>query len=325
MLGRYYWTWMKNLEDKWREFIDFAAAWPCNGVVLWGLDAWKDAGFGRTLCDYAHERNISVIHGFGLNGYSEGKHICAAIPEARAVIPEKFHDSKEGKRSLAAIYCPSKTAANSMLREMLLAAADAGVDGFNFETGDVDYVTCHCPACLECFNSRNEGENTQKPVSWPIAHINNAVETMIRARPDLWLSAEFAMQKFAPAPYTDSEKLSRLASEIDARCTVVWSEGMAPPQEISSRLAALRRRSGFYIRSGAIHGLEGARRYRWEDELSAIRRLAALKPECMMYRAGAPEDYLAAKMAIAASAMRDPSPGDDRFAQILDKLTGRAV
>ncbi|MEW6354745.1 MAG: hypothetical protein AB1696_00325 [Planctomycetota bacterium] len=319
---RYLWLWLQNLKGDWKPFIDFASEWKCNGVVIWGLDAWKDDKLCREICVYAHERGVDVLHGFGVNGYHEGKHICETIPEAKAVIPEKFHNTENGKWSLDALYCPSNEKAQAAIKEMLLKAADAGIDGFNFETADVDYILCHCPKCEARFKHQSEELHANKPIEWPIEHTNMAVEFLSAERPNLWLCAEYAIQKFDPAPYVGSAKLERLAKEINKRCTVIWCESMAPPQPIAEALIQMRPESGFYIRSGAILGIEGSEKYKWEDELAAMRRLIPLEPKCVMYRSGIPGGYLAAKMAVAAEAMWNPKRADDYFQGVFDRVTG---
>lgn len=316
---RYLWVWLHNLQGDWSRFVDFASEWKCNGVVIWGLDAWDDDKLCRTICEYAHIRGVDVIHGFGLNGYREGKRVCETLPDAKAVIPEKFRDTENGRWSLKAIYCPSNDDAKAKIREMLLKAANAGVDGFNFESADVDYITCHCSKCEARFQNQDEDLQENKPILWPIEHTNEAVELLSKERPGLWLSAEYAVQKFAKAPYVGSANLERLAKEIDTRCAVIWCESQAPPQEIADSLIRLRPESGFYLRSGAIYGLEGAAKYKWEDELASMRRLVPLKPRCIMYRSGLPQGYLAAKMAVAAEAMWDPTRPDAFFKQVFDK------
>lgn len=325
---RYLWIWLPNLEGRWKEFVDFAADWKCTGVVIWGLDGWRDepAGkqrgskaFCRELVRYAHDRGVKVVHGFGLNGYDEGQHVCQRVPEGRAMIPDRLKDTRLGKASLRHVFCPSNAKALDVLREMLLAAADTGLDGYNFETADVDYVTCHCEKCAERFQNADEEEYGRKPPRWCTEQANWAVELLKRERPRLWLSVEFAMQKFGRAPYDNCPGLFLINKEIDPRATVVWAEGTYPPQEICRRLQAERANVGFYIRGGEM-GWARAAEIKPADIVAACRRLATLQPECFMYRSWMPREGWAVNMAVAAEAMRDPEQPDAAFAKLAGEV-----
>lgn len=323
---RILWVWLHNLERHWKDFIDFAADWKCTGVVIWGLDGWKekspdskqlsvDEAFCREVVAYAHARGVQVIHGFGLNGYNEGRYICKQVPAARAVIPDRLKDTSRGKDSVGNIYCPSNPEALKLLRQMLLRAADTGIDGFNFETADVDYITCHCPTCETRFQSANETEGT-KPPRWAIEQVNWAVNLLQVERPKLWLSIELAMQSFGQPPYLDSEPIEQLNKEIDPRATLVWCEGTYPPQPICEKLAAGRDNIGFLIRSAEFKGWEGAKKIKPDDIIDTVGRLWTLHPKCFIYRSWWPRERWVVNMAVAAEAMRDPNQPNARFVQI---------
>jgi len=306
---RFLWVWQKNLDGHWKDYVDFAADWKCTGVVIWGLDGWNEKSgeaFCRELVSYAHTRGVQVIHGFGLNGYDEGRHICKTLPAVNAVIPERLKDTHKGKDSVGNIFCPSSPDALRLLREMLLSAADTGIDGFNFETADVDYITCHCGECERRFQSASETEHENKPPRWSIEQVNWAIELLAKERPKLWLSIEFAMQRFGRPPYLDSALITQLNSEIDSRATVVWAEGTYPPQPICEKLASARRNIGFYIRSAEFMGRDGPHKIKTADIVETMRRLWLLEPQCLMYRSWRPFERWAVNMAIAAEAMRDP-------------------
>ncbi|MBM4082398.1 MAG: hypothetical protein FJ278_22020, partial [Planctomycetes bacterium] len=228
------WVWLPNLDGRWKDYVDFAADWKCTGVVIWGLEGWKrgtatstrgNETFCRELVAYAHARGVQVIHGFGLNGYDEGRHVCKTLPATNAVIPEKLKNTSKGKDSVGNIFCPSNPDALKLLRELLLRAADTGIDGFNFETADVDYITCHCATCEQRFQSASETEHENKPPRWSIEQANWAIELLAKERPKHWLSIEFAMQRFGRPPYLDSALITQINREIDGRATVVWAEG----------------------------------------------------------------------------------------------------
>ena len=324
----YLWIWLPNLEGRWKEYVDFAADWKCTGVVLWGLDGWREEpanpklrgsrAFCRELVQYAHARGVKVVQGFGLNGYDEGNHVCQRVPEAAAQIPDRLKDTELGKGSVGHVFCPSNPKALVVLREKLLAAADTGLDGFNFETADVDYITCHCPKCEARFQSANEQEHLNKPPRWCIEQANWAIDMLQRERPKLWLSVEFAVQKFGRAPYRDCPAIYQMNREIDPRATVVWAEFTYPPQELCQRLAAGRKNVGFYIRGGE-GGWGAASHIKTADIVSTCRRLWPLAPACLMYRAWTPLDRWAVNMAVAAEAMRDSKQPDAHFADVASK------
>lgn len=328
------WVWLQNLDGRWKDYVDFAADWKCTGVVIWGLDGWKQTAdvkgrgseaFCRELVGYAHARGVQVIHGFGLNGYDEGRHICKTLPSTNAVIPEKLRNTAKGKDSAGYIFCPSNPDALKLMRETLLRAADTGIDGFNFETADVDYITCHCAACERRFQSASETEHENKPPRWSIEQANWAIELLKRERPKLWLSIEFAMQRFGRPPYLDSAVMTQLNSEIDERATVVWAEGTYPPQPICEKLAGARRNIGFYVRSAEFMGRDGPSKIKPADIIGTMRRLWPLHPQGLMYRSWRPFERWAVNMAIAAEAMRDPLQTDAHFAEVERKAEAMAA
>ena len=326
---RFLWIWLPNLEGRWKEYVDFASTWKCDGVVIWGLDGWKDKPIGptqpgceafcRELVQYAHARGVQVVHGFGLNGYNEGKNVCERVPAACAQIPDRLKDTEKGKGSKGQVFCPSNPEALKVLREMLLRAADTGIDGFNFETADVDYVTCHCAACEARFKNTAETESGNKPAAWCIEQANWAIGMLKTERPNLWLNIEFAMQLFGKAPYLECEPVLQINREIDERATLVWAESTYPPQDICEKLAAGRRNIGFYVRGGE-GGWPGAKHIKPADIVGAMRRLSALHPKCLFYRCWMPLDRWAVNMAVAAEAMRDGSQPDAHFAEFQKKV-----
>jgi len=314
---RVLWVWLPNLGADWREFIDFASEWKCTSVVIWGLDGWREDGKRcREIVAYAHERGVKVIHGFGLNGYHEGVHILKMHPELAAVIPERLKDTAKAKASVGNVFCPSKELSQHLVRDLLLKAADTGIDGFNFETADVDYVTCHCETCEKRFDSASETEGTNKPPTWSIDQVNAAVEFLQRERPSLWLTSEYAMQCQAKKPYTDSPALARMNKEIDPRSMIVWAEGLYPPQDICEQLARGRENVGFYIRGGETQGISDKPRVRWKDIVAATRRLQPISARCIMYRSWLPREVMAVNMAVAAEAMWNPNRSDAEFERI---------
>ncbi len=303
----YFWIWWNNLEGDWRGFIDFAAEQHMTGVVIWGLQGWRGKGErSREVVRYAHARGVQVIHGLGLNGYEVGQYIVREHPELAAVIPPALADTKKGRWSRKAVFCPSNPESQALLRALLRRAADTGVDGFNFETGDVDYVTCHCPACQARFHNENETEHENKPIGWPLAHLKLAADALAESHPGLQLTCEFAMQRFGQPPYTDCQTILRLNREIDPRITVVWSEATAPPDAIAKKLRAERADIGFYIRSGAIKGWDAERVLSPFDLAPIARRLLALDPVCVMYRSWRPLDRWAVNMGVAARILHRP-------------------
>lgn len=303
----YYWVWWRNLEDHWQDFIDFTAEQRLDGVVIWGLQGWKGDGQRcRELVHYAHERRVAVMHGLGLNGYEVGKFIVSESPELAAVIPEHLAGTKKGEWTREAVFCPSKPRSMELLRDCLLRAADTGIDGFNFETADVDYVTCHCPDCRRRFNNADETEHTNKPVDWPIEHLHFAADVLSDAYPKVWLTCEFAMQRFGQKPYTDCARLFEMNRRIDPRITIVWAEATAPPQPIAQKLREERSNIGFYVRSGGIHGWDAQHVLDPRDLLPIARRLLDLDPVCVMYRGYRPLDSWAVNLGAAAGILRAP-------------------
>ena len=312
---RFFWVWWRNLEGKWRDFIDFSAEQQMDGVVIWGLQGWQGSGDRcREVVAYAEARKVKVVHGLGLNGYEVGKHIVGRHPELAALVPAALAETEKGKWTREAVFCPSKPKSKQLLRECLLRAAATGIHGFNFETADVDYVTCHCSECEARFGSAGETEHTDKPIGWPLEHLRFAADILAEAYPDLWLTCEFAMQRFGRKPYTDCERILELNRGIDPRMTVVWAEATAPPPEICRVLRAERENVGFYIRSGAIHGWEAEHVLPAEEMLPIAGRLFALDPVCVMYRATRPLDLWAVNMGVAARIMRSPKMSGGKLA-----------
>lgn len=316
----YYWLWFRNIGDAWPELIDFASDQNVDGVVIWGLDGWKENNsLCRDVVAYAHERGVKVIHGFGLNGYHEGAHIVRMNPKHRISISENWQAMDRGKDSLKSVFCPSEPTALAELERMLLRAAATGIDGFNFETGDVDYMTCHCAKCEKRFNSADEGPYDKKPIEWPLFHLKFAADTLLGAYPDLWLTCEYLMPRFGKAPYTDNERIIALNKRVDPRLTVVWADWPAPPPEICARLRKDRDNIGFYIKSGAIVGFDAKDVLNPWEFLPVAKRINVLDPVCIFYRSWLPEDYWAVNMAIAARIMKNPRMAEDRVGEMLDE------
>ena len=303
----YLWVWWHNLEGKWQDYVDFAADHGADGVVIWGLQGWKgDGARAREVVAHAHKRGVKVVHGLGLNGYEVGKHIVSQNPTLAAVLPPHLANTKKGEWSRKAIFCPSKPESLKLLRECLVRAAETGIDGFNFETADVDYVTCHCPACERRFDSANETEHTNKPMGWPLEHLKLAADVLADAYPKLWLNCEFAMQRFGQKPYTGCERILELNRRIDPRITVVWAAATAPPDAVCRKLRAERDNIGFYVRSGGIAGWEAKHILAPSALLPIARRLMALDPVCVMYRSFRPLDRYAVNMGAAVRILRRP-------------------
>jgi len=310
----YYWLWVKNMEGYWQDFIDFAAEQKVDGVVIWGLKGFGTGGedrFCRELVKYAHARDVKVIHGLGLNGYEIGEFIIGEDSNLGATILDKFVGTQREKNTRRAVFCPSKPKSLRLLKECLLRAADTGVDGFNFETADVDYLTCHCPDCEKRFDSASETETTNKPVGWPLEHLQFAADVLLESRSDLWLNCEFAMQRFGKPPYTDNERMLRLNREIDPRITVVWAEHDAPPKAIATLLRKERENIGFYIRSGAIYGWNEKEQLSPVSLLPIARDLIPLDPVCVFYRSYRPTKYWSVNMGAAAKVLKNPGLTED--------------
>ena len=304
----YFWIWWRNLEGRWQELIDFAAEQKMDGVVIWGLQGWKGDGKRcREVVAYAHARNVKVVHGLGLNGYEVGKYIVSEHAELAAKISPKLADTDKAKYTRTSVFCPSKPEALKLLKECLLRAASTGIDGFNFETADVDYLTCHCEECEKRFQSTDETEHHNKPIGWPLEHLKCAADVLTEAYPKLWLNCEFAMQRFGKRPFVNCQRVLELNRRIDPRITVVWSERTAPPDEIARRLRADRENIGWYIRSGGIAGWYAKRILSSQSLVPIAQRLNALRPVCMMYRCYRPLDRYAVNMGVAARILHNPA------------------
>lgn len=307
----YYWLWAKNMEGYWQDFIDFAAAQKMDGVVIWGLKGFGLHGedrFCRELVKYAHARHVKVIHGLGLNGYEVGQYIVHEDPDLAATIPARFAGTQREKDTRGAVFCPSRPKSLALLKACLLRAADTAIDGFNFETGDVDFLTCHCPDCQRRFDSASETAYGNKPIKWPLAHLKFAAEVLTASHPKLWLNCEFSMPRFGKPPYTQCERLLRLNREIDPRITVVWAENAAPPIEIATRLRKERKNIGFYIRSGAMNGWKEDATHTLKPHklLPIAQGLLKLDPVCVFYRAYRPTRFWSVNLGVAAAILRRP-------------------
>lgn len=317
----YLWTWWHNLEGHWQELVDFAADHKADGVVIWGLQGWKAGGRRcRAVVTYAHARKVKVIHGLGLNGYEVGRYIVGRDPRLAAVLPPALAKTPKGRDTRRDVFCPSKPRSVKLLKQCLLRAAETGIDGFNFETADVDYVTCHCPPCEKRFDSADETAHASKPAGWPLAHLRLAADVLLESHPKLWLTCEFAMQRFAKRPYTQCERILELNRRIDPRVTVVWAEATAPPEAICRRLRAQRPNVGFYVRSGAIRGWDAKQVLAPRALLPVARRLLALDPVCVMYRSYRPLDRWAVNMGAAARILRQPGMSEAALARIVAEL-----
>jgi hypothetical protein len=189
----------------------------------------------------------------------------------------------------------------------------------------VDYLTCHCPDCEERFDSADETGYENKPIAWPLEHLKIAAEVLSGSHSHLWLNCEFAMQRFGKPPYTDCERIVELNRRIDPRITVVWAEEVAPPEEICALLRKERENIGFYIRSGAIHGWDEKERIAPSELLPVAKRLLALDPVCLFYRAYRPTPFWSVNMGAAAEILHDPEMTAEEVEKIVQRFREEAA
>jgi hypothetical protein len=328
-LKRSLWVWFQNLGGSWREFIDFAVQWQIDSVVIWfpfsymegKAEDWKwpprkgiFGPFGKEIVQYAHSQSVQLICGFALNGYDVGAFILKEHPELQAKIPSELADTAKGKASIGRIFCLSNELSQKMVHELLsILEEETGVDGFNFESGAVDYMTCHCPRCEERFQSRGETEHENKPILWEIEQINSAVDFLKNKRKDLWLSMDAIYGQVA-----DPEVLAR---EIDEQCTIIWGDwGNFPDIAMGKKLVSVRENTGFILR---LHLLREPSRQALTDIIENCRELVSLGPREMVGRAWVPKDWNAVKDALFAQVTKAPRRSDTELQAIIEELYSR--
>ncbi|MCK4416793.1 MAG: hypothetical protein KAV99_01330 [Candidatus Latescibacteria bacterium] len=328
-LRRSFWIWFQNLDGAWREFIDFAAQWQIDSVVIWfpfsymegKAEDWKwpprkgtFGNFGKEITQYAHSQGVQLICGFPLNGYDVGAFILKEHPELQATIPSELANTPKGKDSVGKIFCPSNEASQKMVQELLnILVEETGVDGFNFESGAVDYVTCHCSRCEERFQSRGETEHENKPILWEIEQINSFVHFLRNKRDGLQFSMDAIYGQVA-----DPELLAR---EIDEHCTIFWGDwGNFPDRTTAKKLMSIRQNTGFLLR---LQLLREPGQQALTDIIENCRELISLSPREMVGRAWIPRGWNAVKDALFAQATRDSRRSDAEFQAIIEELYAR--
>jgi hypothetical protein len=317
-MERALWLWYQNLmrtdakSADWKSFIGFAHEWSITTVIIWfphvyleRMDAnWRwpprkgaFGHLGKEIVACAHQKSLKAVFGFALNGYDTGQMILAADPALAATVPPHLQDTEKGRVARETVFCPSKGSSREMLEELLLIVVDeVGVDGLNFECGEVDYVTCHCPVCLERFQSSGEGETEGKSSLWVLEQLNPAVAFLQRERPGLLLSTQHIYEQV-----TDPHQLNR---EIAPQCTVLWcGYGTFPDLEVCRQFSAERDNVGYLMR---LHGLVDVSFDHLRALAQVTENLAALKPKLLYGRAWIPRGWNAAKCAVFAETARKP-------------------
>ncbi|RKY64521.1 MAG: hypothetical protein DRQ02_11350 [Candidatus Latescibacterota bacterium] len=339
-LRRSFWIWFQNLGGTcpvasfppygaWREFIQFAAQWQIDSVIIWfpfsymegRAEDWKwpprrgmFGPFGKEIVQYAHDQGVQFICGFPLNGYDVGAFILKEHPELQAKIPPELANTPKGKDSVGKVFCPSNETSQQMVQELLnILVEETGVDGFNFESGAVDYVTCHCPRCEKRFQSRGETEHENKPILWDIEQINAAIDFLESKGKGL----QFSMD----AIYGQVADPETLAKEIDRRCTILWGDWENfPDVGMMKELVNIRKNTGAMLR---LHLLREPGQQALTQIVESCRKLGSLGLREIAGRAWIPRGWNAVKDALFAEATKNPWRSDSEFQTLIEKLYSR--
>ncbi|MHB9131789.1 MAG: hypothetical protein ACYDBB_11960 [Armatimonadota bacterium] len=184
---RGHWVWGCNMPDK-PAWIENMSRWKLNELIHWDNYPPERA---REYVDFAHERGVRVVWGFGWGW----------VPEWNYTLPAEF-DRGQGD---GVEMCSSNPFNREFLRREILRKvreeyAPTGCDGIYFQAF-TECPKCQCPRCAD----RTMGELM-------LDFVNPIVDDLQREFPHLWISCGI---------HHDFGDFSYLKS-LDPRCNVLW-------------------------------------------------------------------------------------------------------
>lgn len=184
---RGHWTWGCNMPDK-LAWIENMSRWKLNELIHW--DNFPPAR-AREYVDFAHERGVRVIWGFGWGW----------CPTWNFTLPPEFdHGQGDGVEMCASSEFNREFFRREILRKIREEYAPTGCDGIYFQAF-TECPKCQCPRCAE----RTMGELM-------LGLVNPIVEDIKREFPALWISCGI---------HHDFGDFSYL-QQLDPRCNIYW-------------------------------------------------------------------------------------------------------
>jgi hypothetical protein len=246
-----FWTWdirtrwcngfsgsAESFEGNYRALVDAAGRYGVEGIIVWGFLRDRHGGVdsARRVCDYAHDRGVMIIPGFGVDAYGgafyEGDspwsldRYLQASPGSMAVDPDGrplTHRWPPTDPNATHVCCPSCEGVMDYYRESIDWLMDTfDIRGVQIEQGDVGL--CHCPRCIESRGKLVCGEMAD--FSAGARRMRPVIDHALARRPDLLIVVETYAGLLA-------EQINRVRDDIalyPQQVVLSWQAYNAPNQ-----------------------------------------------------------------------------------------------
>ncbi len=184
---RGHWVWGCNMPDK-KAWLENMSRWKLNEWIEWDNFPPEKA---KEYVDFAHERGIRVIWGFGW-GWN---------PDWNFEIPPQFdHGKGRGVQMCGSSQFNKDFFKREILRKIREDYAPSGADGIYFQAF-TEVPKCECEQCARKSKGRIMLE-----------FVNPIVDSIKKEFPDLWISC---------GVHANLGRYDEL-KELDARCNILW-------------------------------------------------------------------------------------------------------
>ena len=184
---RGHWVWGVNMPDK-KAWLDNMSKWKMNELIHWDNYPPQKA---KEYVDYAHERGIRVVWGFGW-GWN---------PDWNFIIPKEFdHGIGEGVEMCGSDEFNLEFFKREILKKVRTEYVPSGCDGIYFQSF-TEVPKCECEQC----KNKSKGEIM-------LEFVNPIVDAIKKEFPDLWISCGV----HANLGIYDELK------DLDPRCNIYW-------------------------------------------------------------------------------------------------------
>ena len=184
---RGHWVWGCNMPDK-PAWIENMSRWKLNELIHWDNAPPAQA---RAYVDFAHERGVRVVWGFGWGW----------VPAWNYTLPADFdHGVGDGVEMCGSSPGNRRFFRREILRKVREVYAPTGCDGLYFQAF-TECPKCRCPRCA----GRTMGELL-------LEFVNPIVDDIKREFPALWISCGIH-HDFGDYAYL---------KDLDVRCNIYW-------------------------------------------------------------------------------------------------------
>ena len=228
----------ESFEGNYRNLIDAAGRYGVSGIIIWGFLRDRHGGIdsAKRICDYAHERGVMIIPGFGVDAYGgayyEGESdysldkYLLANPEAMALGAEGkplTHRWPPTDPNETHVCCPSHEPVMDYYRESIEWLINTfDLRGVQIEQGDVGL--CNCAKCTETRGQLVCGEMAD--FSAGARRMKPLIDHALSIKPDLLIVVETYAGLLA-------EQIQRVSKDIELypeQVVLSWQAYNAPDE-----------------------------------------------------------------------------------------------